>query len=51
MPVILCGVLGMFGLVISILIASSLGERTALHTNFLYLGAGLAMGLCGLSAG
>ncbi|KAH8821655.1 vacuolar ATP synthase proteolipid subunit [Xylogone sp. PMI_703] len=51
MPVILCGVLGMFGLVISVLIASNLHERSALHTNFLYLGAGMAVGLCGLSAG
>lgn len=51
MPVILSGILGIYGLVTSVMISSSLTERSALHTNFLQLGAGLSVGLSCLSAG
>ncbi|KAM3081008.1 V-type proton ATPase 16 kDa proteolipid subunit [Clarireedia jacksonii] len=51
LPIILSSVLSIFGLIISILIASALSEKSALHTNFLYLGAGIAVGLSCLASG
>ncbi|TVY55806.1 V-type proton ATPase 16 kDa proteolipid subunit, partial [Lachnellula cervina] len=51
MPPILAGILSIYGLVIGVVISSALKEKSALHTNFMYLSAGLACGLCCLSAG
>ncbi|KAI9646736.1 V-type proton ATPase 16 kDa proteolipid subunit [Ciborinia camelliae] len=51
LPIILSSVLSIFGLIISILIASTLTELSALHTNFLYLASGLAVGLSCLASG
>ncbi|PQE22318.1 V-type proton ATPase subunit c protein [Rutstroemia sp. NJR-2017a WRK4] len=51
LPIILSSVLSIFGLIISILIASTLSEKSALHTNFLFLGAGVAVGLSCLASG
>lgn len=51
MPVILSGILAIYGLVVSLLINSNLVEKSALHTNFMQLGAGLAVGLSSLAAG
>ena len=51
MPPILSGVLAIYGLVVAVIISSSLKEKSALHTNFLYLAAGLSVGLSCLSAG
>lgn len=51
MPPIMAGIVAIYGLVISVLIVSSLEEKSALHTNFMMLGAGLAVGISGLAAG
>ncbi|RDW89606.1 v-type proton ATPase proteolipid subunit-3 [Coleophoma cylindrospora] len=51
MPVVLSGILGIYGLVVSVIISTELKEKSALHTNFLQLGAGLSVGLSCLSAG
>ncbi|KAG9232776.1 V-ATPase proteolipid subunit C-like domain-containing protein [Amylocarpus encephaloides] len=51
MPPILAGILSIYGLVISVIITSSLAEKSALHTNFLQLAAGLSCGLSCLAAG
>lgn len=51
MPPIMAGIVAIYGLVISVLIVSSLEEKSPLHTNFMMLGAGLAVGISGLAAG
>lgn len=51
-PVIMAGIIGIYGLVVSVLISDSLSqEGYALYTGFIQLGAGLAVGLAGLAAG
>lgn len=51
MPPILSGILAIYGLVVAVVISSSLEEKSALHTNFMQLAAGLSVGLSCLSAG
>jgi V-type H+-transporting ATPase proteolipid subunit len=51
MPTILSGILAIYGLVVSVLIASNLQMKTSLFLSFIQLGAGLAVGLAGLAAG
>ncbi|KUJ11712.1 vacuolar atp synthase 16 kda proteolipid subunit, partial [Mollisia scopiformis] len=51
MPPILAGVLAIYGLVVAVVISSSLKEKSALHTNFVQLAAGIAVGLSCLSSG
>lgn len=51
MPPILAGILSIYGLVVAVIIAPSVKEKSALHTNFMQLGAGLTVGLSCLSAG
>jgi V-type H+-transporting ATPase proteolipid subunit len=51
MPPILAGIVAIYGLVVSVLILNSLEEKSALHTNFMMLGAGLSVGMSGLAAG
>lgn len=51
MPPILAGILSIYGLVIGVVISSALKEKSALHTNFMYLSAGLGCGLSCLAAG
>jgi V-type H+-transporting ATPase proteolipid subunit len=51
MPPILAGILGIYGLVVSVVITSLLNEKSALHTNFLFLASGIAVGLSCLAAG
>lgn len=51
MPPIMAVIVAIYGLVVSVMILNNLEERSALHTNFLQLGAGLTVGVCGLSAG
>jgi F0F1-type ATP synthase membrane subunit c/vacuolar-type H+-ATPase subunit K len=51
MPPILSGILAIYGLVVGVIICSNLAEKSAIHTNFLYLAAGLSVGLSCLSAG
>lgn len=51
MPPILSGVLAIYGLVVSVIITTALKEKSALHTNFLQLAAGISVGLSCLAAG
>ncbi|TVY78291.1 V-type proton ATPase 16 kDa proteolipid subunit [Lachnellula suecica] len=51
MPPILAGILSIYGLVVGVIINSSLKEKSSLHTNFMQLSAGLACGLSCLAAG
>ncbi|KAK3327851.1 vacuolar ATP synthase 16 kDa proteolipid subunit [Cercophora scortea] len=51
-PVIMAGIIGIYGLVVSVLISDGLKQDGyALYTGFIQLGAGLAVGLAGLAAG
>ncbi|OAA59108.1 vacuolar ATP synthase proteolipid subunit [Niveomyces insectorum RCEF 264] len=51
-PVIMAGIIGIYGLVVSVLISDNLKQNEyALYTGFIQLGAGLAVGLAGLAAG
>ncbi|KAK3308943.1 V-ATPase proteolipid subunit C-like domain-containing protein [Chaetomium strumarium] len=51
-PVIMAGIIGIYGLVVSVLISDSLSQDNyALYTGFIQLGAGLAVGLAGMAAG
>ncbi|KAF7126240.1 hypothetical protein CNMCM5793_002735 [Aspergillus hiratsukae] len=50
-PIVMAGILGIYGLVVSVLIANNLAQRLALFTGLVQLGAGLSVGLCGLAAG
>jgi len=52
-PVVMAGILAIYGLVVSVLLAGQLsGDNTySLYKGFLHLGAGLSVGLSGLAAG
>lgn len=50
-PVIMAGIIGIYGLVVSVLVSSGLKQRLPLYTGFIQLGAGLSVGLAGLAAG
>lgn len=50
-PVIMAGIIGIYGLVVSVLVSSGLRQILPLYTGFLQLGAGLSVGLAGLAAG
>jgi len=53
-PVVMAGIIAIYGLVVSVLIAGSLQSPKDGYTafqGFLHLGAGLAVGLSGLAAG
>lgn len=50
-PVIMAGIIAIYGLVVSVLVCYSLGQQQALYTGFIQLGAGLSVGLSGLAAG
>jgi V-type H+-transporting ATPase proteolipid subunit len=52
-PVVMAGIIAIYGLVISVVISSSMDPNKAysLFSGFVHLGAGLAVGLSGLSAG
>jgi F0F1-type ATP synthase membrane subunit c/vacuolar-type H+-ATPase subunit K len=47
----MAGIIGIYGLVVSVLISNDLKQETPLFTGFIQLGAGLAVGLAGLAAG
>lgn len=51
MPPILAGILAIYGLVVSVLIAGDLKEELPIYTAFLQLGAGISVGLSALAAG
>lgn len=50
-PVIMAGIIGIYGLVVSVLISDGLVQQMPLFTGFIQLGAGLSVGLSGLAAG
>ncbi|KAK3923762.1 V-type proton ATPase 16 kDa proteolipid subunit [Frankliniella fusca] len=53
-PVVMAGIVAIYGLVVAILIASSLKaakDGYSLYLGFVHMGAGLAVGLAGLAAG
>lgn len=47
----MAGIIGIYGLVVSVLISNDLKQKTPLFTGFIQLGAGLSVGLAGLAAG
>jgi F0F1-type ATP synthase membrane subunit c/vacuolar-type H+-ATPase subunit K len=47
----MAGIIGIYGLVVSVLIANNLAQQVPLYTSLVQLGAGLAVGLAGLAAG
>lgn len=47
----MAGIIGIYGLVVSVLIANDLAQTIPLYTGFIQLGAGLSVGLAGLAAG
>ncbi|PGH00372.1 V-type proton ATPase proteolipid subunit [Helicocarpus griseus UAMH5409] len=50
-PIVMAGIIGIYGLVVSVLIANDLRQNLPLYTGFIQLGAGLSVGLAGLAAG
>ncbi|UZO20803.1 H(+)-transporting V0 sector ATPase subunit c variant 4 [Rhizophagus irregularis] len=50
-PIVMAGIIGIYGLVVSVLISDGLKQEMALFTGFIQLGAGLSVGLAGLAAG
>ncbi|KZS92222.1 V-type ATPase [Sistotremastrum niveocremeum HHB9708] len=50
-PVVMAGIIGIYGLVVSVAISNGLKMNMPLYTGFIQLGAGLAVGLAGLAAG
>ncbi|KYM87795.1 V-type proton ATPase 16 kDa proteolipid subunit [Atta colombica] len=52
-PVVMAGIIAIYGLVVAVLIAGSLGRapKYDLYNGFTHLGAGLAVGFSGLAAG
>ena len=47
----MAGIIGIYGLVVSVLISDGLHSKLPLYTAFIQLGAGLSVGLAGLAAG
>jgi len=50
-PVVMAGIIAIYGLVVSVLISGDLKSPMPLYSGFIQLGAGLSVGLAGLSAG
>ncbi|VDC07082.1 unnamed protein product [Peniophora sp. CBMAI 1063] len=50
-PVVMAGIIAIYGLVVSVLISGNLGAQITLYQGFVQLGAGLSVGLAGLAAG
>lgn len=50
-PVIMAGIIAIYGLVVSVLISNNLQQESSLYAGFIQLGAGLSVGLAGLAAG
>jgi V-type H+-transporting ATPase proteolipid subunit len=47
----MAGIIGIYGLVVSVLISNGLVQEVSLFTSFIQLGAGLSVGLSGMAAG
>ncbi|OZJ06333.1 V-type proton ATPase 16 kDa proteolipid subunit [Bifiguratus adelaidae] len=50
-PVVMAGILGIYGVVVSVLLSSGLSAQQTLFSGFIQFGAGLAVGLSCLGAG
>ncbi|OHW93783.1 vacuolar ATP synthase 16 kDa proteolipid subunit-like protein [Colletotrichum incanum] len=50
-PVIMAGIIAIYGLVVSVLISDGLAQEMSLYAGFIQFGAGLSVGLAGLAAG
>lgn len=50
-PVVMAGIIGIYGLVVSVVIVNSMESHMTLYKSFLDLGGGLSVGFSGLSAG
>ena len=50
-PVVMAGIIGIYGLVVSVLISDGLSQAVPLYTALVQYGAGLSVGLAGLAAG
>jgi len=51
-PVVMAGIVGIYGLVVGVLITGGISAAgVSLYDAFIHLGAGLSVGLAGLSAG
>jgi V-type H+-transporting ATPase proteolipid subunit len=47
----MAGIIGIYGLVVSVLISNGLTQEVSLFQSFIQLGAGLSVGLSGMAAG
>ncbi|ALC43705.1 Vha16-2 [Drosophila busckii] len=50
-PVVMAGIIAIYGLVVAVLIAGSINSEYSIQKGYIQLGAGLAVGLAGLAAG
>lgn len=50
-PVVMAGIIAIYGLVVSVLISGGIENPMTLYAGFIQLGAGLSVGLSGLAAG
>ncbi|KAJ1981536.1 vacuolar ATPase V0 domain subunit c [Dimargaris cristalligena] len=50
-PVVMAGIIAIYGLVVSVLISGKLSAKMPLYTGLVQFGAGLSVGLSGLAAG
>jgi V-type H+-transporting ATPase proteolipid subunit len=50
-PVVMAGVIGIYGLIIAVIISTGISGSTSIYTGLANLGGGLSVGLSGLAAG
>ncbi|KAF9185263.1 H(+)-transporting V0 sector ATPase subunit c, partial [Haplosporangium sp. Z 767] len=50
-PIIMAGIIGIYGLVVAVLIGNGFSQVMSLYAGFIQLGAGLSVGLAGMAAG
>ncbi|KAH8038065.1 hypothetical protein MRX96_054800 [Rhipicephalus microplus] len=50
-PVVMAGIIAIYGLVVAVLVSSGLGTHYKLFTSFLHMGAGVSVGVSGMAAG
>ncbi|GAB5590779.1 vacuolar ATPase V0 domain subunit c [Umbelopsis nana] len=50
-PVVMAGILGIYGVVVAVLLSSGLAVKQSLYSGFVQFGAGLSVGLSCLAAG
>lgn len=50
-PVVMAGILGIYGLIVAVIIVSGIGKDYAAYKGYLHLGAGLAAGMASMAAG